>query len=72
MRSSHDNFSTVELRTSQAMITPESPLLTTLIHISPSHWTISKQNGNCPLDFDFKSNVLYKSIASKNIQSYIN
>jgi len=60
-----------------AMITPVSLLLTRPIHISPSYWTIY-----CSFEIhlemrtffglDFKSNVLYKSIASKNIISDIN
>jgi len=42
MRSSHDNFSIVEQRSvcHRAMITPVSPLLAMLIHISTSCWTI--------------------------------
>jgi len=54
------------------MITPVRPLFTRLIHISPSYCTSycsfkfilewELPIGNCPLDF--KSNVLYKSIAS--------
>jgi len=44
----------------RAMITPISPLLTRLIQ-----WELS-------IGLDFISNVPYKSIASKNIQSDIN
>jgi len=40
MRSSHDNFSIVDNVRHRAMITPVSPLLTRLIYISPSCWTI--------------------------------
>ena len=61
----------------RAMITPVSPLPTRLIHISPSYWTmflsfeiILKQEQSIGLEFKF--NVLYKSIASKNIQSDMN
>jgi len=41
----------------RAMITPVSPLLTRLIRISPSCWTVHGsfeiivENGNCPLDW---------------------
>jgi len=44
----------------RAMITPVSRLLATLIHISPSCWTVYRssnysrnysRNGNCPLDW---------------------
>jgi len=58
MSRSHGNFSIVEKRSlrHRAIITPVSPLLTRLIHISPSGWTICplvwnySRNGNCPLD----------------------
>jgi len=44
MRSSHDNFSIVEQRSLclRAMITPVSPRLAMLIHISTSCWTICR------------------------------
>jgi len=40
----------------KAIITPAGPLLTTLVHISLSSWTVFRsfeiihRNGNCPLD----------------------
>jgi len=61
----------------RAMITPVSPLLTGLIHISSSCSTINR-SFEIVLEmrtvhglFD-KSNVLYKSIASKKTQSDMN
>ena len=60
------------------MITPVSPLLTRLIHISPSYWTIYRsfeiilEMGTVRIGLEFKSNVPYKFIASKNIQSDMN
>jgi len=61
----------------RAMITPVSPLLTSLIHISPGCWTIYRLfeillEMELFTGLDFKSNVLYKSIASKEIQSDMN
>jgi len=59
------------------MITPVNPLSTMLIHISPSCWTIFYSfeiilKMGTPHKLEFKFNVLYKSIASKNIQSDTN
>jgi len=57
----------------RAIITPVSPLLTRLIYISPSCWTIFYSfEITLEMGLDFKSSVLCKSIASKNIQSDIN
>jgi len=61
----------------RAMLTPVSPLRTRLIHISPSCWTIYRSfeiilKMELSTGLDFKSNVLYKSIASKNIQTNMN
>jgi len=61
----------------RAMITPVSPLCARLIHISPSYWTIFRSFEiilvmELSIGLDFKSNVLCKSIASKNIQSNMN
>ena len=61
----------------RAMITPVSPLLTSLIHISLGCWTIYRLfeillEMELFTGLDFKSNVLYKSIASKEIQSDMN
>jgi len=61
----------------RAMITPVSPLLSRLILISPNCWTIYRsfevilEMGTVP-GLNFKSNVLYKSIASKNIPPGMN
>jgi len=61
----------------RAMITTVSPLLTGLIHTSPSCWTIFSsfeiilETGTVHW-IGFKCNVLYKSIASKNIKSDMN
>jgi len=61
----------------RAMLTPVRPLCTRLIHINPSYWTIYRsfeiilEMGTVDW-LDFISNVLYKSIASKNIQSNLN
>jgi len=57
-----------------AMITPVSPRLTRLIHINPSCWRIYRSfeiilEIEQFLRKDFKTNVIYKSIVSKNVQS---
>jgi len=65
----------------RAMITPISLLLTRLIHISPSCWTIYCSSEvildmGTYLGLDLKSNIqlytIYKSIASRHIQSDTN
>ena len=57
-------------------ITPVSPLLTRLIHISPSCWTIYRSfeitKWELSIGLDFKSNILYKSTPSKIIQFDMN
>ena len=55
-----------------AMITPVSPRLTRLIHINPSCWRIYRSfeiilEIEQFLRKDFKTNVIYKSIVSKNV-----
>jgi len=60
----------------RTMITPISPLLTSLIHISPSYWTIHRSfeiilEMGTVHRVEFKSNALCKSIVSKNFQSDI-
>ena len=57
----------------RAMITPVSPPLARLIHIRRSCWTICRSfeifsKWELSTGMNFKSNVLHKSIASKNIQ----
>jgi len=60
----------------RAMITPLSPLLTRLVYISPSYWTIYR-SFEIILEMEtvhrlkFKSSVPCISIASKNFQSDI-
>jgi len=53
----------------RAMITPVSPLLTRLIYINPSYWTIhhsfeSILEWQLPTGLEFQSNALCKSVAS--------
>jgi len=61
----------------RAMIAPVSPLSIRFIHIIPScskifdRWTLFSK-WKLSMGLDFKINVLYKSIASKNIQSDMN
>jgi len=59
------------------MITPVSHLRATLIHMSPSYWEIHRSfeiilEWELSVWMEFKSNVLCKFIASKNIQSDLN
>jgi len=61
----------------RAMIAPVSPLTTRFIHINPSCCKIFIRlklfsTWELSMGLHFKSNVLYKSIASKNIQSDVN
>jgi len=61
----------------RAMVAPVSPPSTRLIHISPGCWIILIRlkffsKWELSMGLDFKSNVLYKSIALKNIQSNMN
>jgi len=53
------------------------PLHSRLIHISLSYWTIYRSleiilEWELSIGFEFKSNVLCKTIASKNIHSDMN
>jgi len=73
MRISHDNFFIVGQRIRhRAMLTPVSSLLTRLIHISRSCWSIYHLFEIITVRWTGLDNVLYKSIASKNIQSDMN
>ena len=63
----------------RAMITPVSLLLTRLVHISPSCWTIYRSSesilemGNVSwIGLQIQCSTVYKSIASKHIQSDMN
>jgi len=54
----------------RTMITPVGPLRCRLIHISPSYWAIYRLfkvifEWEITIGFEFKINVLRKSIASK-------
>jgi len=59
----------------RAMITPVSPLLTRLILARVAGQFIVRlklfSKWELSIGLDFKANVLYKSIASKNVQSYM-
>ena len=61
----------------RTMITPINPPRLRLIHISPSYRTVYRSFESIlewvlSIGMEFKSNVLCKPIASKNIQSDMN
>jgi len=61
----------------RAVVTPVSPLRIRLNHVNSSYWIIYRSleiilAWELSIGMEFKSNVLYKSIASKNIQSDMN
>ena len=61
----------------RTMITPVNPPRRRVIHISPSYQTVYRSfeinlEWVLSIGLEFKSNVLCKPIASKNIQSDIN